>query len=131
MNVEIAAYVAEILQVEFDNLWGVAQQQTALRGIVAKNSFFLGLAKGYCNKIQALKKEHTSDISKALLVIEKKLTEAKAMAYPRLSSSKSSGRHCGASSALGEKMGKQLNINPGIKSSKTRGTAITYSGEAK
>ena len=73
-----------------------------LKGTVAKNSFFLGMAKGYCNKIQALKREYNSEVTNALMVIEKKLIDAKAMVYPRLSSTKSSGNYCQQSSALGE-----------------------------
>ncbi len=117
VNVEIAEHVANVLHSELENLWDQAQQHTNLKGTIAKNSFFLGLAKGYCNKIQALKRECPSDVTQALMVIEKKLTDARAMAYQHLSSSKRSGSYCGTSSALGEKMGKQLNINPALKRS--------------
>jgi hypothetical protein len=85
--------------------------------MIAKNSFFTGIAKGYCNKIQALKREYPSDVTNALMVIEKKLTDAQGLAYPHLRSSSSHARHCRASSALGEKMGRQLNINPAVKGS--------------
>ena len=46
-----------------------------VKGRIAKNSFFLGLAKGYCNKIKALKKTHSDAITNALMVIEKKLID--------------------------------------------------------
>ncbi len=128
VNVEIAEYVAGVLDFELDNLWIQAQQETNLRGMVAKNSFFLGLAKGYCNKIHALKREYNSTTTHALLVIEKQLIDARAMAYPRLSSMKSSARHCRESSALGEQMGRQLNINPAIsRPSNPSETFIVYS----
>jgi len=127
LNVEIAEYVADVLHCELDNLWDQAQQRTNLRGAIAKNSFFLGLAKGYCNKIQALKQEYNSDITNALMVIEKKLIDAKAMAYQRLSSTKSNANYCRESSALGERMGRQLNINPAInKSSNNPKALIAY-----
>jgi hypothetical protein len=116
-NVEIAEYVAGVLDSELDHLWDQAQQHANLRGTIAKNSFFLGLAKGYCNKIQALKREYSSAITNALVVIEKKLLDAKAMAYQRLSLAKSSGSHCRESSALGEQMGRHLNINPAVNRS--------------
>ncbi len=112
-NIEIAEYVADILQFELDRLLA----QTSLRGAIAKNSFFLGIAKGYRNKIQSLKKEENTN---ALLVIEKKLTLAKALAYPRLSSSKSSSSYCPKSSALGEQMGQNLSINPALKTSTSK-----------
>lgn len=115
VNVEIAEYVASILQTELDRLWLHAQKTTRMRGQIAKNSFFLGLARGYCDKVKSLKHEYGSEMQRALLVIENQLTEAKAMAYPRLSSKRSSSRQCLASSALGEKMGRQLNINPAVQ----------------
>jgi len=117
VNVEIAEYVAGVLNLELDNLWNQAQRSANLKGAIAKNSFFLGLAKGYCNKIQALKREYNSDVTNALMVIEKQLVDAKAMAYKHLSSSKSRGGYCGESSALGEKMGRQLNIKTAISKS--------------
>jgi hypothetical protein len=81
-NVEIAKYVASVLHSELDHLWNEAQKLASLKGVIAKNSFFLGLAKGYCDKVQAFKRDYGSAETKALMVIEKKLTEAKAMAYP-------------------------------------------------
>lgn len=125
VNIEIAEYVANFLELELEKQWRQAQKDFAeLKGMVAKNSFFLGIAKGYCNKIQALKREYTHDVSHALMVIEKKLVEAKSMVYPRLRSCKSSGSHCPESSALGELVGKKLNINPGITSSSTKTTTL-------
>ncbi len=114
VNVEIAEYVAGVLQAELEVLWDQARQEGGLKGMVARNSFFSGLAKGYCNKVQALKRDCDCDETNALMVIEKKLSEAKAMAYQRLSTSRSCGGHCQESSALGERMGRQLNINPAL-----------------
>jgi Protein of unknown function (DUF2786)/SprT-like family len=124
VNVEIAEYVAGVLDSELDNLWTQAQRQANLRGAIARNSFFLGLARGYCNKIQALKREYTSEITRALMVIEKQLVDARAMAYPRLSTAKSSARYCKESSILGEQMGRQLNINPAIDNSTGNSEAL-------
>lgn len=128
VNIEIAEYVASFLQCELDKLWNQAQQHANLRGMIAKNSFFLGLAKGYCNKIQAFKREYNNDVSNALMVIEKKLVDAKAMVYQRLSKTTSSGNYCAQSSALGEQMGRQLNINPALNKSSNNSEAIAYIG---
>ncbi len=115
VNVEIAEYVASVLDSDLDHLWKKAQQESSLKGTLAKNSFFIGLAKGYCNKIRALKREHHGAITQALMVIEKKLLDAKTMAYPHLSSTKSQAGYCRESSALGERMGRALTINPALK----------------
>lgn len=116
-NIEIAEYVAGYLHHEMDKLWNLAKFSNDLKGKVAKNSFFLGLAKGYCNKIEALKREYNNDTTNALILIEKKLSDAKMMVYPRLSMIKSRRNYCPESSALGEQAGKKLNIHPAIHKS--------------
>lgn len=113
-NVEIADYVACVLQQELDRLWDQAQQRTSVRGLTAKNSFFTGLAKGYCDKVQALKRNYPQAVTQALLVLDKQLVDAKKQIYPRLSSARSRAGHCQTASALGEQMGKQLSINPAL-----------------
>lgn len=122
VNVEIAEYVATVLQGEFDHLW----RETTLKGLVAKNSFFHGLAKGYCDKIQALKRGYNRETTTALMVIEKQLIDAKAMVYSRLSTSRSSGIHCKEASLLGEQMGRNLRINPALKSPANSGCLIGW-----
>ena len=129
VNIEIAEHVANVLQEELDKLWDQAQKEANLRGTIAKNSFFLGLAKGYCNKIQALKRDYNTDVINALLVIEKQLVDGKAMAYPRLTQGRSSASHCHESSALGERMGRHLTINPALNRSTSHSEAlISFSG---
>jgi hypothetical protein len=114
VNVEIAEYVALFLQREVENLWHQAEKQQGLRGLIAKNSFFYGMAKGYCDKVLALKKASTQEMASALIVLEKKLTEQKEIVYPRLTSFKSQGQYCPNSASLGEHMGRHLNINPAV-----------------
>jgi uncharacterized protein DUF2786/SprT-like family protein len=113
-NVEIAEYVAGVLDTEMDRLWNKAQRTASLQGQIAKNSFFHGLAKGYCNKIEKLKKGYGSATHSALMVIEKKLITAKEMVYPRLRTTKSRRMHSADAASLGQQMGKNLNINPAI-----------------
>lgn len=115
VNVEIAEYVAGFLSTELDLLWKQAKVHSHLKGMIAKNSFFHGIAKGYCIKIDALTRSHDSSTSNALMLIEKKLIQAKALVYPKLSQSKSCRNHCPGASTLGEMAGKNLNINPGLK----------------
>jgi hypothetical protein len=85
--------------------------------MIAKNSFYEGVARGYCMKIHSLKKEYTPETSQSLMVIENKLMNAKAMVYPRLYTTRSQRHRCGFSSALGEKVGKHLSINPAVHQS--------------
>lgn len=127
-NVEIAEYVANFLTQELDNLWNLAKKQTHLKGITAKNSFFLGIAKGYCDKIESLKRGYDQKTLTAIMVIEKTLTDATSMAYERLSYTTRKANYCLESGALGEQMGRKMNINPAIhKSSKDSGAFISHS----
>jgi hypothetical protein len=114
MSVEIAEYVASVLHFELENLLSNARKKHP--GVV-KTSFFLGIAKGYCNKIEMLKNEHSKEMTNALVSIEKKIMEAKSMAYRNLSFTRSSTRYCEKSSAIGEEMGKRLHIHPAINKS--------------
>ena len=126
INIEIAEHVAEVLQRELDNLWEQAKKQhMGLKGMTAKNSFFLGVAKGYCTKVQALKREYQSEVMNGLMVIEKQLVKAKEIIYPRLSSSKSQASFCPMSSSLGEQMGRSLTLNPAVAASKQSGLFLT------
>lgn len=130
VNIEIAEYVAAILDSELERLWNQGKRLANLKGAVAKNSFLLGIARGYCNKIEALKKSYNSQVANALMIIEKKLIEAKEMAYQRLRSHKSIAGYCPNSSALGEMMGKSLNINPALNKAAVQSEAlIAYSGK--
>jgi hypothetical protein len=114
-NVEIAEYVANTLEHKLDTLWDqTKKQQTGLKGTIAKNSFFIGVAKGYCNKINFLKRQYDCNTSHALILIEKKLKDAEAMVYQRLSKSSSHASYCSKSSWLGEQAGRELNINPAV-----------------
>ncbi len=115
VNVEIAEYVAQFLDREFELMWQDTRKKWPhLKGAVAKNSFFSGLAKGYCNKIQALKKAHSKEISTALIVLENQLEEAKAIVYPSLRTTRSSRTHCRESQFYGEMAGTKLNIKGAV-----------------
>jgi len=114
VNVDIAEYVAGFLNFELDGLWNHAKKEHAFKGLVAKNSFFLGLAKGYCDKIQLLKKEYNKDFCNALMIIEKKLDEAKEMVYPHLRKTKRSHGYCPDAASIGQQVGNALSIHCGI-----------------
>lgn len=124
-NIEIAEYVACVLDKEFEKLWKHAQKTfVGLKGMIAKNSFFIGIAKGYCDKVHHLRRSYSSDVNNALMVLEKQLVDVKDLVYPRLSSSRSNGSYCSGSSAIGEMMGKNLNIHHALKGSSKETEAL-------
>ena len=124
VNVSIAEYVAAVLDHQLDILWDQVQKSSQVRGTVAKNSFFNGVARGYCEKVQALKRTASADMTNALMVIEKKLDDAKEMVYPHLGTTRRSSLYCHEASVLGEKAGRQLNINPAVERSSERGKTL-------
>ncbi len=119
-NIEIAEYVALFLDKELERLWKESKRENNLQGTVAKNCLFMGIAKGYCNKISALKRSYTTDITKQVIAIENKLVEVQKMCYPRLRYTKSQGSFCKESSRLGESLGSKLTIKPAVTSNSNK-----------
>lgn len=113
-NVEIGEYVANHLDHQFDLLWEAAKKQHRLKGLVARNSFFFGIARGYCEQVKALKTAESS-----LIRLDNQIKLAQEMIYPHLRTTKSSRQHCQQSSMLGEKTGQQLRINPAVQNNST------------
>jgi len=116
VNVEIAEYVKDVLDRELERLWSQTKlEYPELKGSVAKNSFFLGVAKGYCDKVGALKKMDGEYETRGIILIEAGLSEARRLLYPRLSGQRSRGSHCEESAKLGKLRGKDLTIKPSLK----------------
>jgi hypothetical protein len=124
-SVEVAEHVGEILDRKLEELWSHTQKEhKQLKGLVAKHSFFLGIAKGYLNKIQSLQKEEAVIKERSLLVIERTLQKAREMVYPHLSKVSRARGYCSTSSALGEREGKRLRIDPAVTTSSTKGKEL-------
>lgn len=104
-NIEVAEYVAHFLDGEFDRLW----KASGLKGAASKNSFFRGLADGYCKKAPSKKQ--------GLVKVEHALIQGLPMAYPHLLNRRSSYRHCKEGAELGRLRGRSLTIREGIGSS--------------
>jgi hypothetical protein len=120
-SVELAEYVAHFLDVELDNMWKDAKKKNpTFKSLVAKNSFFRGVSKGYVEKIESQKKKSAQSFELAL--IEKNLAAQLKTVYSRIGhSSLGGGTHHHGANAAGIESGRNLSIKPGIKnkSSKT------------
>lgn len=115
-NIDLSDYVATFLDREFEVLWKKEQINSPhLKGLKNKNAFFYGIAKGYDEKMQNIKHEIGPD-TRALVVLEKKLDEKVKLFYRRLASSSSQNINRGEAFNLGNKAGKNLNINKAIHS---------------
>ena len=118
-NIELADYIANFLEEELDRLWNLHKGQYNLKGQKAKNSFFLGMARGYEQRMETVLKDFDSSQSKELVLINLKLDESVSKIYRRLSSTSSSGSIDHDSFGAGQKAGKNLTINQGIKNKKS------------
>lgn len=109
-NIELAEYVAGFLDEEFERLW---KKQTNLKGARAKNAFFLGIAKGYEQKMltQVFKPEE----SRQLIVLKSKLDERMRLAHRRLSSTSTSGSTHTEAFQSGRSTGQNLTVNQAMK----------------
>ncbi len=122
-NIDLAVYVSTFLDRELENLW---KKNPQLKGARAKNSFFLGLAKGHQEKMEKLQQSFSAEETKALVLVKTKLDQNLKNIYRRLSySSSKSGRDAQAFGA-GKLAGKNLTINSALKSTK-KNRFITWS----
>lgn len=111
-SVELAEYVADFLDRHLEELWTIEQKRNPkLKGAVAKNSFFRGVASGHCQRINQLQQAS----SKELVVLQQNLERCVEQVYSRLGSSHSRSSFCPHSHALGKSAGEKLSIIPGVK----------------
>ncbi len=118
-NIELTDYIASFLEDELERLWNLHKDQYKLKGQKAKNSFFLGMARGYDQRMQTVFKDFDSSQSKELVQINQKLDESVNKIYRRLSSTTSNGSIDHNSFGAGQKAGANLTINQGIKNKKS------------
>lgn len=120
-NVELADYVAAFLDLELDRSWQDAKTNNPeLKGALAKNSFFRGLAKGYLAKHKGLTaKESTQGLQakdRELALLKQDLELHTARAFPKLSKISSRvAREHKDSHQSGMRAGSSLSIRAGLK----------------
>jgi hypothetical protein len=115
-NLKLALYIVEFLEREFDHLWEIARKEHRLSGLRSKNSFFLGIAKGFDQKMTSNKMELSPDDQKGLVLVEKNLNTRIRQIYGKLSSSTSSHQSDERAGAVGVMKGKDLTIRKGVES---------------
>lgn len=104
---EIACFVAHFLDHKLERLWTL---QTELKGVRAKNSFFLGISKGYLQK-----QIPNSKKSVELVLIENQVATMATLFYPHLSSLKSSASRHNQAFLHGKRAGSELSIAQALK----------------
>lgn len=114
-NVKLAGYVVNFLDRELDHLWNESSQEHQLKGLKAKNSFFLGVSLGFDQKMKAAKMKYSNSDLNALAVVEKKLELDTSIIYRRLGQSRSSHQSDNDAHQVGQAKGKNLSIRNAVE----------------
>lgn len=114
-NVKLAGYVANFLDHELDHLWEETRKTHQLKGIQSKNSFFLGVAEGFDQKMKLQKMNYSEADRKALVVVEQKLNFDTQMIYKRLGQSRSGHQTDSEARGLGHSKGMNLTIRNAVE----------------
>lgn len=125
-NVKLAVYIANFLDKEFDHLWERAKKEHSLQGLRAKNSFFLGIAKGFEFKMKESKAQFSTHEQKALMVVEQDLNEKAKVIYRRLGFTRTGNNIDAHAGSIGVQSGKNLSIRQGVEG-KSKGLYLSYS----
>lgn len=124
-NVILAKYVAEFLDQQMDYLWSEARGEHKLTGLRAKNSFMLGIAAGFHEKMKKSQREMDVSDQKALITVKQQLEINLSQVYKRLGSTRSTHQMDVSARNLGVEKGKNLTINKGVES-KSKGLQLTW-----
>ncbi len=115
-QVELASYICDYLCEEFEVLWKKYSQQHGLKGLREKNSFYIGISRGFSEKLTQSRSQMPASDSKALIKLELSL-KTKVDEYlgglARAQSSQNINHHA---QELGKAAGRELNIRQGVKS---------------
>lgn len=125
-NVILARYVAEFLDSQLDFLWEEARKDHQLSGLRAKNSFMLGIAAGFHEKMKNTEREMKPDDQKSLTIVKKQLEINLSLVYKRLSSTRSTHQMDVNARNAGVEKGRKLSINKGVET-KSQGLKLPWS----
>lgn len=114
-NVKLAGYVANFLNQELDHMWEEARKEHGFSGLREKNSFFLGVAKGFDLKMRKAKESYSTEDRKALVVVEKQLDVDIQMIYRRLTFTRSGHQSDARANQHGMEKGQNLTIRNAVE----------------
>lgn len=111
-NITIAHYVCDFLEQKLEALWKEQKATSELKGKRDKNSFFLGIAQGFCDSQKEIEKN--SSKRKDLIHLQQELTLHKERVYGRLSGRATQQNINHAAKSRGQQIGEKLQINRGV-----------------
>lgn len=124
-NVILARYVAEFLDKQLEYLWNETKKESSLQGLRAKNSFMLGVAAGFHEKMKKSEETLEPTNKKALTVVKKQLEINLNIVYKRLGSIRSEHRMDHNARNAGLEKGRKLSINKGVETG-SGGLALSW-----
>ena len=116
-NVTLARYVAEFLDRELDHQWEAARKEYGLSGLRAKNSFYLGMARGFDEKMKGVKSKFSEQDRNALVKVEENLEDKIRVIYRRLGTVQSGRETDYEAREAGKAKGRNLSIRHGVEGS--------------
>ena len=116
-QVELAAYICDYLVEEFEALWIKYSREHKLKGLREKNSFFVGIARGFAQKLTQSRTQMELSDSRALVKIEQDLKHRVDRYLGGLSRAQSGQQVNHRAQELGQAAGRSLNIRQGVKGS--------------
>lgn len=125
VNIRLAEYISEFLDYELDRLWKLTRHEHQLKGLRAKNSFFMGIAKGFEEKAKSEQRSFSEDEQKTLIKIHSQLELCTRMIYRRLGSSASGCKTDLSAHSLGTDKGKHLSVRQGLEKTVNLGKKLT------
>lgn len=114
---ELAIYIGDFLKLELDRLWKTNAKQHSLKGLRAKNSFVMGVAKGFSEKLHNARESHSEKESFALIKIESEILTLMGEFMGGMSQSFSGQMIDNQAMETGRREGRNLSIRPAVKSS--------------
>lgn len=114
---ELARYISDFLEAELPRLWLAKSRSQGLKGLRAKNSFFLGVAQGFSEKLSRGRDDWSPSDSRALVRVERELEVLTERFLGGLSKSYSGQVLDPRALESGKSEGRNLSIRPAVKSS--------------
>ncbi|MBY0518188.1 MAG: SprT-like domain-containing protein [Bacteriovoracaceae bacterium] len=115
-QIKLAHYITDYLVLELESLWKSESKRLDLKGLRAKNSFYVGIAKGFSEKLTQSRTQFTPVESKGLIKVEGQLKAQFDKFIGGLSSSTSGQVLDSKALESGKQKGRDLSIRSAIKS---------------
>jgi len=113
-NVLCAEYIAHFLDKTLEQLYSRERKKSGITGTRAKNSFMLGIAEGFCEKLSSNNQKEATD-NNDLISLQQALQIHLNRVYPNIRGRQSKEKKLDTKARLlGKQQGKNISISPGI-----------------